>query len=86
MYNFRVKERIDPGLIQGDKTGIVQRNKFLQEVALVRAVAESSGKVFYNDAVDAAAFHIANHTLKVPPLQVGCTAGPIVNIGINDFV
>ena len=52
MYNFRVKERIDPGLIQGDKTGIVQRNKFLQEVALVRAVAESSGKVFYNDAVE----------------------------------
>lgn len=67
-------------------TGVVERNKFFQEVTLVCAVAERSGQVFDDDAVDSPALHIPDHTLKVPPLCIRCAAGPVINVGVHNLI
>ena len=53
-------------------------------MALVGAVAESSGEVFYHNTVDTPGLHITHHALKVTALYVGC--GPIVYVSVYDLL
>ena len=86
MHDFRVQKGVEPWLVQRDEAGVVEGDELLQKAPLIRAVAESPGQVLYDDAVDPPALHVLDHPLKVLPLQVGCAAGPVVDIGVHNLI